>query len=84
MQGFNHTWFVPDPARHSLSGSRRHAIYAVSWADGEGTVSYPLIWHDDDNHTVSAYDVTEYYLEAARKHADARLTLLKLNNSPAS
>lgn len=85
-QGYNHTWFVPEPARHSLPGSRRHAIYAVSWADGEGTVSYPLMWHDNDNHTVSAFDVTEYYLEAAKKHADARLALRvpRRNDSPAS
>ena len=66
---------MPEPAEHSLPGNRRHAIYAVSWANVKGTVSYPLMWRDYDNYSVSAYDVTDYYLEAARKHADARLAI---------
>ena len=53
-----------------------HAIYAVSWADLEGTVQYPLIWHDNDNHTVSAYDVTDYYLQAAHIVANDKLDSL--------
>ncbi len=75
MQGFNLTWFVPDPAQHSIAGSRMHAIYAISWADVEGTVQYPLIWDDDNNHTVSAFDVTEYYLQAASIEKSAMLHL---------
>ena len=74
-QGFNHTWFVPDPAQHSLPGSRLHAIYSVSWASLEGTVQYPLIWDDDDNHTVNAFDVTEYYIHAAKLGGTAKWTL---------
>jgi hypothetical protein len=61
--GFNHTWFVPEPARHTVPGSARHAIYAVSWA--ETGMRYPLMW-DSDNSSVNAYDVSEYYLLASR------------------
>jgi hypothetical protein len=75
-QGYNHTWFVPDPAQHSLPGSRLHAIYSVSWASLEGTVQYPLIWDDDDNHTVNAFDVTEYYIHAAKIGGTAKLASL--------
>ena len=56
--GFNHTWFVPEPARYAVPGSAQHAIYAVSWA--ETGVRYPLMW-DSDNSSVSAYDVSEDY-----------------------
>ena len=50
-----------------------HAIYAVSWERREGTVEYPLIW--TENKTVSAYDVSAYYIEASgRPQPDFALT----------
>jgi len=65
LQGLNSTWFVPEPARKTLEGSKMHAIYAVSWEKTKGTVEYPLTW--TQNKTVHAYDVSEYYNKASQQ-----------------
>lgn len=65
MQGLNSTWFVPEPAQKAVEGSRIHAIYAVSWEKTRETVEYPTVWAE--NKSVSAYDVSEYYIEASRQ-----------------
>jgi hypothetical protein len=70
-QGFNKTWFCPEPARSSLPGSRQHAIYAVSWEQTEDSVRYPLMW--TRNASANALDVTRYYLEAALTCAASKL-----------
>ena len=62
-EGFNRSWFVPEPARHAIPGSRQHAIYAVSWKLTASTVQYPLMWDDANNRSVNAYDVSAYYLQ---------------------
>lgn len=67
-EGFNRTWFVPEPAKHAIPGSRQHAIYAVSWHAIAQTVQYPLMWDDAHNRSVNAYDVSDYYLQASSVH----------------
>ena len=71
-EGFNRTWFVPEPARHAIPGSRQHAIYAVSWKATAHSVRYPLMWDDMNNRSVNAMDVSRYYLQASSVPAGYR------------
>ena len=80
-EGFNRSWFVPEPARHAIPGSRQHAIYAVSWKLTASTVQYPLMWDDANNRSVNAYDVSDYYLQESSMpagHQDTRAVVSAL------
>ncbi len=62
--GFNHTWFYPKPADGQIPGGSNHSIFAVSYAPGAETVTFPLAWNWE-NTDVHGFDVTEHYLPPA-------------------
>lgn len=60
-EGWNKTWFMPEPASHQVPGSTEHAIFATSWrATGDG--SFPLMWAPEVDY-VNGIDVTRTYVE---------------------
>jgi hypothetical protein len=63
LQGFNNTWFFPQPAKKQLPRAGNLSIYAASWIttlDG----FFPMLWSPDDT-SVNANDVTDAYLSTA-------------------
>jgi hypothetical protein len=59
-QGFNRTWFFPNPAKEQLPGDYLHAIYAASY-EPTGSV-FPLAWSPKDQ-GVQGVDVTQRYID---------------------
>jgi hypothetical protein len=66
--GFNHTWFVPDPAHLAIPNDTMHAIYAVTFKNTSTSTYFPLAW-SLNNTQVHAEDVTRTYLDASRLSA---------------
>lgn len=59
-QGWNRTWFYPEPATHQIPGDRQHGIFATSWRE-TGT-NFPLSWAPGVEY-VHAVDVTQVYTD---------------------
>jgi len=58
-EGWNKTWFFPNPASRQVVGDRKHGIFATSWRttkDGQ----FPLMWSPQVEY-VNAVEVTESY-----------------------
>jgi pimeloyl-ACP methyl ester carboxylesterase len=72
-RGLDHAWFVADAAL-AQKGSRRHAIWAVSYRSTGQT--FPMVWSRGED-PVWAVDVTDRYAKSSDgTRADDRLRLM--------
>lgn len=58
-KGLNRAWFV-ERAAHAKAEHWQHAIWATSWAKGDG--HFPMVW-DLKNHSIGAKNVTSRYAQ---------------------
>ncbi len=59
-QGWNRTWFYPEPAAYQVPGSKSHGIYATSWRPTQDGY-FPLTWSPNVTY-IHGIDVTDRYV----------------------
>ena len=46
-EGWNSTWFFPEPVKRQVPGSMLHGVFATSWQTTPSLTYFPMTWAPD-------------------------------------